>query len=198
MANFNMHMLGRPEEQHTDGEISALLETNNAIFSEYVGDALAEGAEPLDLSILKWELVREGLLNEESCCALCDMHEDCETCPIGIEHGDCTQTPYHDYWMMKVSESIDDDSYRSTAFPSKRLLEIIDEELEMLKELRVTENRRERESHWKIRCPTCDGILENRKLYHQVQRCKCGLMGLDWITGTDSWRILGEYRKVRE
>jgi ribosomal protein L37AE/L43A len=49
----------------------------------------------------------------------------------------------------------------------------------------------------KYKCPKCGDIVEPKRIYHEIQRCKCEQLGIDWVTGTeDRFRILGKYEKV--
>jgi hypothetical protein len=143
---FNTHKLGRPSEDYNERELDALSRANSKIFENYIEEALSEGVSPIELSILKWELVREGYFDGTygSTCALCSKYYNyfseidgsCDTCPIRkkTEQRYCRGTPYSDYIFSNTDEY-------EVAFPDKDLLQIIDREIDFLKELRREENR---------------------------------------------------------
>ena len=90
---------------------------------------LKKGENPLELAIQKWRDIVEGKGKDEGVynCALCEVHEDCETCPIfeKTKEWDCQNTPYIAY-----RDAIE-------ASKSKRVLKArAKKELEFLKSLR--------------------------------------------------------------
>lgn len=50
----------------------------------------------------------------------------------------------------------------------------------------------------RYRCTKCGDILEEKKLYHEMQWCRCHSLGLDWISGTEAFRIVGSFEVVEE
>jgi hypothetical protein len=43
----------------------------------------------------------------------------------------------------------------------------------------------------KYKCRKCGDIIEEKKLYHKMQWCSCHSLGVDWITGSELFRVLG-------
>lgn len=71
---------------------------------------LQEGADPLDLSIKKWE----DILNNNSedmgdmNCALCYTNKNCYTCPIwkATKEKYCADTPYYEWLIHQKTKHV--------------------------------------------------------------------------------------------
>ena len=69
---------------------------------------LKEGADPLELSIEKWQDIADGKgrNNGAENCALCETNSECDTCLIFLKkHVMCSGTPFHEYFLAKTVEA---------------------------------------------------------------------------------------------
>ena len=113
------------------------MKTNNGNFFvgaggelQFVGERPTNDREALEISIQKWEYIRDynvRMTGGASTCGLCMLyrHDDCEECPVAEYTGKilCRGTP-HNIWMDLLAKN-----------QTAKLSDIADEEVKFLRQI---------------------------------------------------------------